>query len=117
MVGMVGLAAAQLLFLIGAVEDFRIAIPFSGLIGAWFVLVALLARWSRRWPGWLTAAAAIAGAGLLLSVLGLWLGTSHPVPQAGYAVGGIAEIVWATAFGLRILLADREPEGGRGERI
>jgi hypothetical protein len=104
-IGMLGLAVVQLLFVVGVIAAFDAAIPFTGLIGAWFVLVGLAMPHAPAWPAWLRWAAVLAGIGLAVSVAGLWLGTTHPLTQTAYAVGAIGEIVWAVGFGVRLLRA------------
>jgi len=119
-VTVIGIIAMLTAAILQALLVFRVAeleqtlstvLVVNAIIGVWLILNGLLARLgSRRKPAvpkglaWLSI---VAGIGLVLIIVGFWIGgEEHPLTTIGGLVSFIGILIWAIWLG-RLLLARR----------
>jgi hypothetical protein len=109
---MVGAAVLQALLVLGLVsfELTLVAVPVAfAVIGVWLVLNSYLGRNSGTLPKGLIWIGIVAGAALVLVLVGILLGgPQHPLAAVGGLTAVICYPVWAVWFG-RLLLSGRVP--------
>jgi hypothetical protein len=109
---MVGAAVLQALLVLGLVsfELTLVAVPVAfAVIGLWLGLNSYLGRNSGTLPSGLIWIGIIAGAALVLVLVGILLGgPQHPLAAVGGLTAVICYPVWAVWFG-RLLLSGRVP--------
>jgi len=102
-VAMITAAILQALLMFGAVQfgqTLRAVLVANGVIGVWLVVNGMLARASATLPPRLAEVSIVAGIGLVLVIVGFWIGgQQHPLTAVGGLVAFIGLLIWAIWFG------------------
>ncbi len=103
-------AILQALLVFGVVEleqTLRSVLVANAVIGVWLILNGFLARISSTLPRGLAWWSIIAGIGLVLIIVGFWIGgQEHPLTIIGGLVAFVGILIWAIWLG-RLLLTGK----------
>ena len=92
-------AILQALLVFGVVQfgqTLRAVLAANGVIGVWLVLNGILARSGSTLPQGLAWVSIVAGIGLVLVIVGFWIGGhEHPLTAVGGLVSVIGLSIWA----------------------
>lgn len=91
-------AVLQAALLLGLVQ-YEQSLPYMlltiGLVGVWLFLTGVLAFWMDAFPAGLAWVGMIGGLGLVLSLVGFWIGgQEHPLAGIGFLVSFFALPIW-----------------------
>ena len=98
------LQALMVLGVVGFEETLRPILLLGAIVGLWWLVTSIVALTSGALPAGPAWVGVVAGATMILTAIGFWLGgQKHPLTAAGFVAAAVAVPVWAFWLG-RVLV-------------